>query len=72
MQNCVIWLDIRSDRADSDVLRAVLYLIVIGGTAQSKNPLFFYFEKKTGLKSYTYGTKKTLEACASIFGGDNT
>ena len=48
MQNCVIWLDIRSDRADSDVLRAVLYLIVIGGTAQSKNPLFFYFEKKNG------------------------
>ena len=50
MQNCVIWLDIRSDRADSDVLRAVLYLIVIGGTAQSKNPLFFYFEKKNGFE----------------------
>ena len=29
---------------------------------------FFYFGKQTGLKSYTYSTKKTPGACASILG----
>ena len=44
--------------------------IIVGDTAQSKKP--FFLIKKTGSKSYLHVQyKKTLAACASIFGGDN-